>query len=168
MAGRARPRTLPQCWNDNSTAAAGFTLLEIVCVLAIVALLASILLPAMPFGTSRPRLEAFAVEIATLLRADRNAAIRGGGPVAALVDAQRRLIRAGSTNRHVRLPDDVTVDALLPARCNGQSIASRILFFESGMSCGGVIRLTRPGTSIEVRVNWLTGGIDIVAPKTTA
>jgi general secretion pathway protein H len=30
------------------------------------------------------------------------------------------------------------------------------------MSCGGVIALTRSGVGYEVRVNWLTGGIEIV------
>ena len=47
---------------------AGFTLLEIVCVVAIVAMLAAILLPLAPRATSRPRLEAYAVEVATLLK----------------------------------------------------------------------------------------------------
>jgi general secretion pathway protein H len=30
------------------------------------------------------------------------------------------------------------------------------------MSCGGVVRLTRLGAGYEVRVNWLTGGVDVV------
>ena len=30
------------------------------------------------------------------------------------------------------------------------------------MSCGGVIALARPGMGYEVRVNWLTGGVEIV------
>jgi len=33
------------------------------------------------------------------------------------------------------------------------------------MSCGGVIALSRPGMGVEVRVNWLTGGVDIVPQK---
>src|SRR5260370_10449789 len=54
------------------SAEAGFTMLEMVCVLAIAALLAAILLPRLPGATSRPRLEAYAVEVAALLNADRN------------------------------------------------------------------------------------------------
>jgi general secretion pathway protein H len=30
------------------------------------------------------------------------------------------------------------------------------------MSCGGVIALTHLGVGYEVRVNWLTGGVDVV------
>jgi general secretion pathway protein H len=54
----------------------GFTLIEIVCVIAIVALLAAVLLPRLPVGTSRSRLEAYAVATASLLASDRNTAMR--------------------------------------------------------------------------------------------
>jgi general secretion pathway protein H len=138
-------------------------LLEMVCAVAMVALLAAILLPRIPRGTSRPRLEAYAVEAAALLKADRNAAIQRRGAVAAEVDAVGRTLRSGSSGRAVRVPDDVVFDALLPERCDGRPALSAISFFATGMSCGGAIRLTRLGNWFEVRVNWLTGGIDIVA-----
>jgi general secretion pathway protein H len=57
----------------------------------------------------------------------------------------------------------VVFDALLPQRCNGRPALSTISFFPTGMSCGGTIRLTRFGSGVEIRVNWLTGGVDIVA-----
>lgn len=133
-----------------------------VCVLAIVAMLAAILLPRFPTATSRPRLEAYAVEVAALLKADRNAALSRYGAVSAVVDAHARTVRSGSSAWIVRVPQDVVFDALLPQRCNGRPALSTISFFASGMSCGGTIRLTRPGSAIEVRVNWLTGGVEIV------
>ena len=37
-----------------------------------------------------------------------------------------------------------------------------ISFFPSGMSCGGVIALTRLGVGYQIRVNWLTGGVEVV------
>jgi general secretion pathway protein H len=138
-------------------------LLEMVCAVAMVALLAAILLPRLARGTSRPRLEAYAIETATLLKADRNAAMWRRVAVAAEVDAAGRTIRSGSSGRVVRVPDDVVFDALLPERCEGRPALSSISFFATGMSCGGTIRLTRLGNWFEVRVNWLTGGIDVVA-----
>jgi general secretion pathway protein H len=138
----------------------------VVCVLAIVALLAAILLPAVPRGTSHARLEAYAVEAAALLRADRNAAIRRHVAVVTQVDAIGRTIRSGASGRAVRVAGDVAFDALLAERCNDRPTFSTISFFASGMSCGGTIVLTRPGTSYEIRVNWLTGGIEIV-PRAT-
>jgi general secretion pathway protein H len=134
-----------------------------VCVVAIVAMLAAILLPRVPRATTRPRLEAYAAELASLLKADRNAAVQRRGSVAAQVDGRERLLISGSSDRIVRIPDDVAFDALLPERCNGRPALSAISFFATGMSCGGAIRLKRFGSGFEVRVNWLTGGIDIVA-----
>src|SRR5215470_17050463 len=150
---------------DRDDWKAGVTLLEMVCVLAIVALLAAISLPRLGMPTSRPRVESYAVEVAALLKADRNAALERGSAVATVIDARGRTVSSGSSPRAVRLPDDVVLDALLPQRCNGRPALSSISFFSSGMSCGGVVRLAREGSGFEVRVNWLTGDIDIVAQQ---
>jgi general secretion pathway protein H len=50
----------------------------------------------------------------------------------------------------------------LATRCNNRAAGTTINFFGSGMSCGGTITLTRLGAGYQVRVNWLTGGIEIV------
>jgi general secretion pathway protein H len=139
----------------------GFTLLEIVCILAILTILAAILLPAFPRGTSRPRLESYAVEAAALLKADRNAALRRRTAITTQIDAGRRTITSGASGRTVRFPDDIGFDAVLAARCNDRPAGPTIRFFASGMSCGGVIALTRLGTGYEIRVNWLTGGVEV-------
>jgi general secretion pathway protein H len=144
----------------------GFTLLEMVCVMAIIAMLAAVLLPNISRGTSRPRLEAYAVETASLLKADRTAAIRRRAQIATQIDAGTRSLRSGATGRTLRVPNDVAFDALLPDRCNERPAFSTISFFATGMSCGGTIMLSRLGTGYEIRVNWLTGGIEIV-PRST-
>ena len=151
---------------DRDGNEAGFTLLEIVCVLAIIGLLAAIILPSIPRGTSRAQLESYAIETAALLKGDRSAAIRRRVQIASQVDAMSRSVRSGATGRVIRVPDDVRFDALLAARCNQRPAGSTIRFFSSGMSCGGVIALTRLGVGYEVRVNWLTGGVEVV-PLTT-
>ena len=141
----------------------GFTLLEIVAVTAIVAMLAAIILPLAPRGTSRQRLAAYAVEAAALLKTDRTAAVRRNAQVNAQIDAPGRVIRSGSTGRVLQIPGDVAFQALLPLTCNERPARSTISFFATGMSCGGTIVLSRLGTGFEVRVNWLTGGIEVAA-----
>src|SRR5258708_14246379 len=83
MAKRAASASLPTfqptIWSVqrmSDDAERGFTLLEMVCVLAVIAMLAALLLPLIPRQTSRSRLQAYALQTATLLQADRNAAIR--------------------------------------------------------------------------------------------
>jgi general secretion pathway protein H len=144
---------------------AGFTLLEVICVLAIIAMLAAIALPAIPRATSLPRLEGYALQTAALLNADHDAAQRQHREIATLVDAPSRTIRAGASGRIVRLPADVTVEALLAKRCNNRAAGATIRYLASGMSCGGVIALTRRGGGFQVRVNWLTGGAEVVPVK---
>lgn len=131
-------------------------------MLAIVTILAAIVVPALPRGTSRARLESYAIETAAMLTADRHAAIRNRTQIVTEIDAQQRFVRSGATGRIIRVPDDVTFDALLAARCNQRAAGSTIQFFASGMSCGGAIALTRLGVGYEIRVNWLTGGVEVV------
>ena len=140
----------------------GFTLLEMVCVLAIIALLAGVLMPFIPRETSRSRLEAYALQTATLLKQDRNAAIRRNTSVATLVDPGARAIRSGVSTALLRIPDDVHFEAVLPQTCQRQAALSTIRFFANGTSCGGSIALTRFNAGYEIRVNWLTGRIEIV------
>src|SRR5947207_1220598 len=82
----------------------GFTLLEMVCVIALVAMVATVLLPFVPRNTSKARLQAYALEAASLLKADRNAAIRRGVDVSTLVDAPSRAIRSRATVRTPPIP----------------------------------------------------------------
>jgi general secretion pathway protein H len=135
--------------------------------MAILAILAALVMPVLPRGTSRARLESYAVATAALLKADHQAALHRQTPIATDVDATSRMVRSGATGRIVSVPDDVTFDALLPARCGHYPAGSTIRFFSSGLSCGGVISLTRAGFGYDVRVNWLTGGVEIVPSNRT-
>jgi general secretion pathway protein H len=55
---------------------------------------------------------------------------------------------------------------MLPQTCRRQAALSTISFFANGTSCGGTIALTRFDAGFEIRVNWLTGRIEIV-PRNT-
>jgi general secretion pathway protein H len=160
-----RQPTLQVVRAERGTSQQGFALIEILCVLAIIGMLAAIILPALPRATTRAKLESYAVQTAVLLKADRNAALRRQIQVTTQIDAAARSIRSGVTGRMVRIPDDVSLDAIVASRCADRNAGRSIDFFPSGMSCGGVIALKRPGMGYEVRVNWLTGGVDIVAQK---
>lgn len=141
---------------------AGVTLLEIVCVLAVIAFVGLIALPALPRGTSGPRLEGYALEVASLLKQDRIAAMRLGRRVAVAIDGRSGTIRSGASARSVALPPDVKLGAVLAATCAGRAdAAATIDFFPTGMSCGGTVSLAAIGRAIQVRVNWLTGDVDI-------
>src|ERR1700743_125791 len=123
----------------NDAGERGFTLLEMVCVLAIIALLAAVLLPFVPHETSRSRLQAYALQTAALLKTDRDAAILRHAGVATLVDADARAIRSGASRAPLVTPPDVRFDARLPQPCRQHAALSTISFFANGTSCGGAI-----------------------------
>src|SRR5262245_55827714 len=134
-----------QVWQPISSARrddgaeAGFTLLEVICVVAIVAILAAITLPLIPHGTSGARLRGFAASVAATFKADRNAAIRRQTLILTQVENTAHFVRSGATGRTIWLPSDVAMDVLLPASCKGSGIQGAVVFLPSGMSCGGVV-----------------------------
>jgi general secretion pathway protein H len=83
--------------------------------------------------------------------------------VATLVDTGSRVIRSGASAEVIRIPDDVRFETVLPRSCDQRAAFSTIRFFASGMSCGGAVALAREQVGYEVRVNWLTGRIEIVS-----
>ena len=143
---------------------AGFTLIEIVCVLAIVALLAALVLPAIPRGD--------VARAARRLRAGDRGAPQGRpqrrdrtrSPVATTLErrATDRALGRHRRDRATCLPD-VAFDAMLAQRCGDRRTGSTIDFFPSGMSCGGTIAIARQGVGFQIRVNWLTGGVEVVS-----
>ncbi len=147
----------------NRPSERGFTLLEMVCVMALIALMAAVLLPLFPRHTTRSRLQGYVLQTAALLKEDRDAAIRRGAGVATLVDTGSRVIRSGASAEIIRIPDDVRFETVLPRTCNQRQAFSTISFFASGMSCGGAVALARENVGYEIRVNWLTGRIEIVS-----
>src|SRR5260370_31801182 len=166
MARRAAPASPPifqpirwstQRMSDEGEG--GFTLLEMLCVLAVIAMLAAVLLPLIPHQTSRSRLQAYALQAATLLKADRNAAIRHQAQVATLVDTETRSIRSGVSRGMIRTPDAVHFDALMPQTCRQRAALSTISFFADGSRCGGTFPLIRLAAGHYVRATVLTGSI---------
>ena len=141
---------------------AGFTLVETVCVLAIVALLAGLILPSIPRGTSRARLEGYTLQTASLLMGDRDAAIRRRRKVETHLDDAEHAISSGANGRILRFPRDLELSAQLVRICDGRPAGQAITFFPNGVSCGGVVKLRRGATAYEIRVNWLTGLVEVV------
>ena len=83
-----------------------------------------------------------------------------------MLDAGASAIGSGAGADRILLPRDVRFDALLADTCAGRKAGATIVFFPSGMSCGGTIQLQRGGVGFQVRVNWLTGGTEVVSSDT--
>ena len=134
----------------------GFSLMETVLALALIGLLAALVLPWVLPDQSSTSLRIRAFEIAALLRADRNAALRSGRPVATTIDLAKRRVFSGATGAALVLPDafDLKLASTEP---------SGFHFFPDGRASGGELTIGRRDAALGVRVNRLTAAISIVA-----
>jgi general secretion pathway protein H len=138
---------------------AGFTLIEVTAVMLIVALVASLVIT-MPRGTGRVGLKAVTLETAALLRRERAGAILGGRARRVSLDGDRRVL-VGDSGDTVAIPSDVAID-LLGADAVWSGRLAVVRFEPDGSATGAVLRLSHQQAEYEVRVNWYTGGVDIV------
>jgi general secretion pathway protein H len=137
---------------------AGFTLIEVVAVMLIIALVASLAVTMMS-GTGRGQLNALTLEIAALLRRERLGAVMTGRQRQVSVDGERRIL-VGDDGNVVAIPRDVALDILgIDASWSGRRAVVR--FLPDGGSTGAVLKLSREEAQYEIRVNWLTGGVAI-------
>jgi general secretion pathway protein H len=149
---------LPASGSWNVDRGAGFTLIEVIAVMLIIALVASLAVTKMS-GTGRAGLRALTLQTASLLRRERLGAILTGRDREVSLDSERRIL-VGDGGDIVALPRDITVDILgVDAFWSGRQAVVR--FHPDGTSTGAVMKLSREKAGYEIRVNWYTGGIAI-------
>ena len=149
---------LPALRSWNVDRGAGFTLIEVIAVMLIIALVASLAVTMMP-GTGRAGLKAVTLQTASLLRRERLGAILTGRDREVSLDGERRVL-VGDGGDIVALPRDIVLDILgADALWSGRQAVVR--FYPDGASTGAVLKLSRERAEYEIRVNWYTGGVAI-------
>ena len=139
-------------------ATAGFTLLEMLVVLALIAAASVLAMAAFGDGLRGARLQAAAKEVAAQLRFTRAVAIASGVPQDFVIDPRARAWRAPN-GRHGRLPDTGQL-VFTGARDLGPTAGEgAVRFFPDGAATGGRVRLAANGGGWEVDVAWLTGEV---------
>ena len=158
MIWKMRTAALPALRSWNVDRGAGFTLIEVMAVMLIIALVASLAVTMMP-GTGRAGLKALALQTAALLRRERLGAVLTGRDREVSLDGERRVL-VGDGGDIVVLPRDIVLDILgVDAVWSGRQAVVR--FHPDGASTGAVVKLSREKAEYEIRVNWYTGGVTI-------
>jgi general secretion pathway protein H len=138
----------------------GFTLLELVVVLIVMALVAVVATPSLMGQLGSVQARAAAREVAAALRQARSDAIGANVDLAFAVDTDAHTYAIEGRAPH-RLPTDLAISLFTAESERLSSTAGAIRFFPDGSSTGGEIALaSSAGTSV-VRVEWLTGQIRI-------
>jgi general secretion pathway protein H len=136
---------------------AGFTLIEMVVVLTVLALLYAVAAPAAAPFFGRPRLEMATRDLVTALKEARSQAVVGLRDVRFTVDAESGDWRFGDRRGAARRGVSVSVEA--PPLAGGRGAAPGIRFFADGGSTGGLIRLASGPHRRRIDVDWLTGRV---------
>ncbi len=146
---------------SRAEAQAGFTLLELLAVLVILALAASAVLSIGSNSLETARVRSFLVQSEALFRDARIAAIENRVETAVVIDGESRRLRFPAAGRSVLMPKGVSLQAKV-ARPSSNALPS-IRFFPSGGSTGGELAFQFRGRSYALRINWLTGRADAEA-----
>ena len=139
----------------------GFTLLELLIVLAVAAASFAMVGPQVSSGLSTMKLNTAANDMASALRFARSRAISNIRESEFFLDVERHRYRVTGRQKEYRVPESIHLK-LLTAESEiigeGQGI---IRFFPDGSSTGGRVTLETGQRKRLVDVNWLTGHIVI-------
>lgn len=144
----------------------GFTLVEMLVVMAILALVLAVVPPLFSTSLSSATLKAASRDLASGLRSARSEAITLNKEVRFRLDLAAHSFSIGDAKAAVSLPSDVDIvifTALSETESETQGDrAGAIRFFADGSSTGGGITLSAEDRKYVVLVDWLTGRVSIV------
>jgi general secretion pathway protein H len=136
----------------------GFTLIEMLVVLAILAVTATFAAPLLSSGSEGARLEMASSELATALRVTRSAAITNNSQTTLMIDVDRR--RFGSTVFPERsFAPNIEAKLTFAKGIRSATSEGGFRFFPDGSSTGGEVTLSLRGKQAKLCVDWLTGTV---------
>ena len=148
--------------NSGNGREAGFSLLEIMIALAILALATALVGVAFARSSTGFRFDATAQELALTLREAHARALRSGRDVAVVLD-----VDAHTYQLHADRPIDIPQETAIRVVSAGQAMTSTrrpaFSFSPDGGSTGGSIVLSRPDRSATITVDWLTGAVEMTS-----
>lgn len=150
----------------KSSRAAGFSLLEMLLVVGLIAIASTLAAMALTGGLEGMRLRSSAKEIASQLRYTRAQAIATGQPQRFVIDPAGHRWQAPN-QRKGAIPDSLAVQFTGAREAQARAGQGGILFFSDGASTGGRVQLQARQAAWRVDVTWLTGEVTLsrVAPE---
>jgi general secretion pathway protein H len=135
---------------------AGFTLIEMLVVLTILALTTTLVVPLVSGGSEGARLQMVASDLASAFRLTRSAAITRNREMNLMIDVNKRTFSSAVVSQRAFSPD---IDARLTfaAGLGSGATDGGFRFFPDGSSTGGDVTLSLRGTQTKLCVDWLTG-----------
>jgi general secretion pathway protein H len=135
---------------------AGFTLLETLAVIAIVAIVMAVIGPALTRPSERFALAMASQEIAAVLKLTRSTAVTTNSEQLFFIDVQKRSF-GSSAIKQKSFAEAIQVAFKVAEPERLSEFRGGIRFFADGSSTGGELLLTHKSKSTALCVHWLTG-----------
>ena len=142
--------------------AGGFTLIELIVVLIIVALITVFAVPQILPAGSATALKTQAGEIATILRKTRSEAVRNNQEKWVVIDTEARRIEGDGITGVFEFPANAELILFTAAEEKVSDKRLRIRFYPDGSSSGGRISLVGKGREYHVDIEWFTGHVTVL------
>lgn len=140
----------------------GVVMLDVILAMAVIALCALVLMPIPRGSIGANELRAEAIRVAAQFRKGRAMALRGRQPVDIVVDADAsRVAFAGGETVAIR--DGVRLLWVTSDQCPRIEGIRALRYLPDGRSCGGVLTLSAGALRYQLRVDWLTGRVEMSA-----
>ena len=158
MPSAARERI--RMWSTGSDA--GFTLVELLVVVAILALALAVIPPSLSDAIDRVQFRNSQRDLVSALRYARSLAINSQQPAAVGINVKQAVIRVDGKLRELYIPDDVALTLVTAQREQLSAHEGAIRFYPDGSSTGGQVRFKQEDKTWSVDVDWLTGRVSAV------
>lgn len=137
----------------------GFTLIEMLIVIAISALLIAVLVPNFGPAISRAKLHSATRDLASALRHCRGFAMIKGQDAILELNTETHQYQISGKKRGYHIPDEVEIGLFTTTTETLNETTGRIRFFPDGSSTGGRITLKGKSQTTVIDISWLTGEI---------
>jgi general secretion pathway protein H len=140
----------------------GFSMIELLVVLAIIAIGSALIIPMFGNGVSTTELKSAARQLASGLRLARSEALTQRRETFLVLDVAGRRFKVDQDPKEYPLPKDVELKLFTAQKDLVDEKVGSIRFFPDGGSNGGRITVASGERKFEVDVDWLTGRVAIL------
>jgi general secretion pathway protein H len=141
----------------------GFTMLEMIAVLLVIALVAALSPPLFSSGVSASQHRAAARDVAQMLRLARTEAVAKRTDIGVDFNLEQRTMQmpAASNKRIAKIPEGIEIKLTTTAAETKSDTLASVRFYPDGGATGGRVSLKVREREYRVDIDWLTGRVSI-------
>ncbi|TAG78054.1 MAG: type II secretion system protein GspH [Betaproteobacteria bacterium] len=148
---------------SNVRRAFGFTMIEMIAVILVIAVVAALSPPLFSSGVSASQHRAAAREVAGMLRLARTEAVAKRMDMGVDFDLEARTVQIpnAANKRIAKIPEGIEINLTTTAAETKNETQASVRFYPDGGATGGRVTLKVRDRSYLVDIDWLTGRVSI-------